>query len=404
MSFSERLESQLDHRRKENLFRKRNCLSSHQGEQIHLLGESDSFLNFCSNDYLGLASHPDIIKAYQDAANKYGVGSGASHLVIGHHKEHQLLEEELATFLGVERALVFGSGYSANVGVLTTLLQKGDSVYQDKLNHASLLDGGLFSGARFQRYLHKDILSLEKKLNNSPQESKKLIVSDAVFSMDGDSAPIEALIETAKQYNAWLMLDDAHGFGVLGKQGRGSVDAQLNKTLSSKNYSAKDIDIYMATFGKALGTGGAFIAGSELLIETLIQFCRHYIYTTAMPPALAAATRQSLKIIQQETWRQDHLQARIHQFKQGVKELGLSEEALLDSQTAIQPIILGSAEEALAWSEKLKEKGLLVSAIRPPTVQKNTSRLRVTLSAQHTEEQVSALIEALTVIKKERAA
>jgi 8-amino-7-oxononanoate synthase len=395
MSFSERLDSQLAIRRENNLYRSRKELSSAQGERVYLSGETEPFLNFCSNDYLGLASHPEIIKAYQNAANEYGVGSGASHLVIGHHKEHQLLEEELAEFLGTERALVFGSGYSTNVGVLTTLLQKGDSVFQDKLNHASLLDGGLFSGAKFQRYLHNDMRSLEKKIESASKESEKLIVSDAVFSMDGDSATIAELIKQAKKNNAWLMLDDAHGFGVLGKQGRGSVNAQA--------CLQQDIDVYMATFGKAIGTGGAFVAGSALLIETLIQFCRHYMYTTAMPPALAAATRQSLKIIQKETWRQENLQERIQQFKAGIKVLNFDHKTLSESQTAIQPIILGSAQQALTCSEKLKDKGYLISAIRPPTVAKNTSRLRVTLSANHSEQQVDALLNALSTLTQERA-
>lgn len=391
MSFSQRFEKQIAERKSLNLFRERKVLSSKQATQITLANSSQHYLNFCSNDYLGLASHPKVIKAFQQAAEIYGVGSGASHLVIGHHQEHHLLEEELADFLGVERALVFGSGYAANVGVLTTLLQKGDAVFEDKLNHASLLDGGLFSGATFQRYLHNDMESLTKKLHNS-EAVEKLIVSDAVFSMDGDSANIPALVEQAKQYKAWLMLDDAHGFGVLGKQGRGTVNAQ--------NVSQNNIDIYMATFGKALGTGGAFVAGSSLLIETLIQFCRHYIYTTAMPPALASATRQALKIIQNETWRQDNLHQRITQFKQGVTELGLP---LLVSNTAIQPIMLGSAEQALVWSEQLKAQGIIISAIRPPTVPANTSRLRITLSANHSETEVATLLNALAELVKNNA-
>jgi len=386
MSFQQRLQHQLDTRITNNLFRERKILTSSQSTRIQLDTYPDIFLNFCSNDYLGLANHPQLIKAFQKAAKNYGVGSGASHLVIGHHKEHHLLEEELAEFLGVERTLVFGSGYAANVGVLTTLLQNGDAVFEDKLNHASLLDGGLFSGAKFQRYLHNDMESLNKKLHSS-HEQGKLIVSDAVFSMDGDSAPIESLVALAKQHNAWLMLDDAHGFGVLGKQGRGSVNAQ--------GVPQNDVDIYMATFGKALGTGGAFVAGSAILIETLIQFCRHYIYTTAMPPALAAATREALNIIQTETWRQENLHQRISQFKEGVKNLGLP---LAASNTAIQPILLGSAEQALTWSEQLKAQGIVISAIRPPTVPVNTSRLRITLSANHSKDDVNSLLDALATL------
>lgn len=396
MSFSERLQKQIAERKSHHLFRERKVLCSMQSTRIKLEGSANNYLNFCSNDYLGLASHPEIIKRFQDAANHYGVGSGASHLVIGHHQEHHLLEEELAEFLGVERALVFGSGYAANVGVLNTLLQKDDAVFEDKLNHASLLDGGLFSGANFQRYLHNDIDSLAKKISKSTAK-EKLIVSDAVFSMDGDSANIAGLVSQAQQNKAWLMLDDAHGFGVLGEKGKGSVNFQ--------NIAQKNIDIYMATFGKALGTGGAFVAGSELLIETLIQFCRHYIYTTAMPPALAAATRQSLKIIQTETWRQENLQARIQQFKQGLANLNyFDQHEQLQSDTAIQPIVLGSAEQALHWSEQLTALGFIISAIRPPTVPANTSRLRITLSANHSEQDVNALLVALATLAQQKNA
>jgi len=395
MSFTERLKTQLADRHQTSLYRTRNTLTSAQSSNIQLDGSSQSIINFCSNDYLGLAQHPRIIEAFQKASAKFGVGSGASHLVVGHHREHHLLEEELAEFLGVERTLVVGSGFSANVGVLNTLLKKDDSVFLDKLNHASLIDGALNSVAKFQRYLHNDMSHLASKLARNSSQNK-LIVSDAVFSMDGDSADITSLHHAAIEHNAWLMLDDAHGFGVLGDEGRGSVNAQ--------NITQNHINIYMATFGKALGTSGAFIAGSELLIESLIQFCRNYIYSTAMPPALASATRMALSVMKAEEWRRDQLKQRIAQFKSGFETLlhHYSTEhmssflpSLLPSDTAIQPIILGDSDRALSWSSQLAEKGILISAIRSPTVPKGTARLRVTLSTAHTKEHVDTLLNAL---------
>lgn len=388
MSFETRLNERLSEQKKHNLFRQRKILTSAQAGKIHLSGKQDPIVNFCSNDYLGLASHPELIDTLAKASQKYGVGSGASHLVIGHSQAHQLLEEELADFLGVPKCLVFGSGYSANMGVLTTVLGKKDAVLEDKLNHASLLDGGLFSGAKFSRYPHKDLHNLEEKLIATQQ--KKLVVSDAVFSMDGDSADIRALNTLAKKHAAWLMLDDAHGFGVCGEAGRGSVSAQ--KEVQS------NINIYMATFGKALGTSGAFVAGSETLIESLIQFCRHYIYTTAMPPAIAETTRHALKLMQQENGRREQLNTLIQFFKQEAKIIGLS---LGESDTPIQPIILGSAETALHWSNQLLENNILVTAIRPPTVPQNASRLRVTFSALHEKQDVEKLLEALTHLQKQ---
>lgn len=380
MSIQRRLEEQLSNRRNNNLYRKR---FAHEGAQQPLIKvNGKDYLNFCSNDYLGLANNQEIKKRFIQSIDKYGTGSGASHLVIGHHAEHQALESELAEFLGTERALVFSSGYAANMGVLNTLLTKGDAVFQDKLNHASLLDGGLSSGARFQRYLHKDCDSLKTKL--SKHQGDALVVSDAVFSMDGDMAPIAELFKVAKAHGAWLMLDDAHGFGVLGKEGRGSV--------SHCGVEAKALDVYMATFGKAIGTSGAFVAGSDLLIESLVQFCRHYIYTTAMPPAVAAATRCALSIVQNETWRREKLTSLIERFRRGANQIGLS---LMSSETAIQPIMLGEAKLAMEVSESLKTHNILVTAIRPPTVANGSARLRVTLSSMHTEQDVDQLLSAL---------
>jgi 8-amino-7-oxononanoate synthase len=389
MSFQTRIEAQLAERKTQQLFRKRKAFEGVQSSNIRLKERSETLINFCSNDYLGLASHPKLIESMQLATKKYGIGSGASHLVIGYHEEHEKLEEELASFLGLEKAILFGSGYSANIGVLTALLEKKDAVFEDKLNHASLLDGGLYSGANFQRYLHNDISSLNKKLSAS-EANNKLVVSDAVFSMDGDCANIKALMESCQQHDAWLMLDDAHGFGVHGKEGRGTVSEQGLKQTK--------INIYMATFGKALGCGGAFVAGDKDLIEYLVQFCRHSIYTTAMPPAMAATVREALRVMREENSRREHLQKLISTFKKEVCDMGLP---LLESSTAIQPFVLGSAESALQWSEQLKEQGILVSAIRPPTVPPGTARLRITFSANHSEQDLERLLSALKKLNTE---
>ena len=293
--FSARLENALQQRRDEGLYRERLTLESAQGPVIRLAGRE--CLNFCSNDYLGLASHPKLIASYRAAAAIYGVGSGASHLVCGHSTPHHQLEEALADFTSRPRALLFSSGYMANIGTLATLLQKGDSVLQDKLNHASLLDGGLQSGARFRRFLHNDMGSLESKLQSA--QGEKLVVVDGVFSMDGDTAPLADLASLCKKHNAWLMVDDAHGFGVMGASGAGSIE--------QAGLSWQEVPVMMATLGKALGTAGAFVAGSETLIESLIQQSRNYIYTTAIPPAVAAAAVTALELVVQESWRRDHL-------------------------------------------------------------------------------------------------
>lgn len=343
-----------------------------------------SCINFCSNDYLGLTGHADIRRALGAAAERHGAGSGAAHLVTGHSPEHHALEQELAAFVGRERALLFSTGYMANLGVASALLSRADAVFEDRLNHASLLDAGLASGARFVRYAHNDVAHLQRKLAQSSAR-RKLVITDAVFSMDGDCAPLAQLVDGCTRHNAHLMVDDAHGFGVLGVQGRGSLNAAA--------LSAQQAPIYMATLGKAAGVSGAFVAGSEALIETLIQKARTYIYTTAMPPAVAAATRVALQLIQRDDWRRLHLQQLIDRFRQGARQLGLQ---LLDSTTAIQPIVLGDALAAVTASEALLQRGLLVTAIRPPTVAAGTARLRVTLSAAHSEADVEQLLQALS--------
>lgn len=348
--------------------------------------DGQSYLAFCSNDYLGLANHPQIVHAFQAAAEKYGVGSGAAHLVSGHHIEHHALEEELAEFTNRPRALLFSTGYMANLGVMSALLDRGDTVYQDRLNHASLLDGGRLSGARLVRYAHGDIRALADRLS-AHKAGEALVATDGVFSMDGDLAPLTELARICRDRGAWLMVDDAHGFGVLGRQGRGSLD--------DFGLGVEDVPIMMGTLGKALGTSGAFVAGSEELIETLIQKARTYIFTTAAPPAVAAATRVSLRLAQSEDWRRGHLQALVARFRRGAEQLGLG---LMNSSTPIQPLVVGEAGRAVAISSALQERGILISAIRPPTVPAGTARLRITFSAAHSEAQVDRLLEALEVV------
>lgn len=374
----------LTERRAAKLYRSRRVLQSPQTPQVVVDGKQ--YTAFCSNDYLGLANHPDVVAAFQTAANSFGVGSGASHLVAGHSSEHHALEEELAAFTGRERALLFSTGYMANMGAITALVGQGDAIFEDRLNHASLLDGGLASGARFQRFLHNDLTNLQTRLDKTEAE-RKLIVVDGVFSMDGDCAPLPELAALAQKNNAWLMVDDAHGFGCLGKTGGGSAE--------HFGLTQDELPILMGTLGKAFGTFGAFIAGSENLIETLIQFSRSYIYTTAMPPAVAAATRVSLRLLQKEHWRRHHLQELIARFRAGAQQLGLQ---LLDSFSPIQPIIIGDEARALMIAEQLAERGILIIAIRPPTVAPGSSRLRVTFSAEHTLAQVDQLLNALSDI------
>ncbi len=378
---ADRLSAGLALRRQNGLYRQRVTLQSAQGPVVQLGGRE--YLNFCSNDYLGLAAHPRVIAAFQRAAASYGVGSGASHLVCGHSEPHHQLEEALAEFTGRPRALLFSSGYMANLGILTTLLQRGDHVFEDRLNHASLLDGGLHSGARFQRFGHSDVRALERKL--ARVNGVKLVVVDGVFSMDGDTAPLVELAAVCSEPDAWLMVDDAHGFGVMGERGAGSTEAA--------GLDSAAVPVLMATLGKALGTAGAFVAGSELLIEALIQQARTYIYTTALPPAVAAASLESLHLLQDEPWRREHLAHLISRFRRGAGQLGLP---LMASNSAIQPLLVGDTSMALGLSEQLKQRGLLISAIRPPTVPAGTSRLRITLSAGHSEAQVDQLLEQLS--------
>jgi len=374
------LAARLAERRAADLYRQRPLLESPQGPEVVVDGQP--LLAFCSNDYLGLANHPEVIAAWQAGAEQWGVGGGASHLVVGHSTPHHQVEEALAELTGRPRALLFSTGYMANLGAITALVGQGDTVLQDRLNHASLLDGGLLSGARFNRYLHNDPASLASRLDKAVGNT--LVVTDGVFSMDGDLADLPALAKVARARGAWLMVDDAHGLGTLGAQGGGIVE--------HFGLGIDDVPVLIGTLGKACGTAGAFVAGSEALIEALVQFARPYIYTTSQPPALACATLKSLELLRRETWRREHLAALIRQFRLGAEQIGLQ---LMDSPTPIQPVLIGGSAQALRLSQMLRERGLLVTAIRPPTVPAGSARLRVTLSAAHSEAQVQLLLNAL---------
>lgn len=376
----EQLQSELAERAAHGLLRRRRVLDSPQGARIRVDGRD--VLSFCSNDYLGLAHHPDLIQAVQVAVAEAGVGSGASHLITGHHRLHHELEEALASFVRLPRALLFSTGYMANLGIVTALTGRGDAIFADRLNHASLNDAALLSRAELKRYPHNDMAALEELLTAS-KARRKLVLADAVFSMDGDIAPVRELMALCEKHDAWLMLDDAHGFGVLGQDGRGILQ---HFVLDSPRI------IYMATLGKAAGVAGAFVAGETAIIESLIQNARTYVYTTATPPLQAAALLASLKVIERDVWRRTHLNALIEKLRAG---LNPKRWYLAESSTPIQPLVIGGNDEALEVSERLLGLGILVPAIRPPTVPKGTARLRISLSAAHAMEDVAVLIQAI---------
>ena len=380
----DRLQAELAELTAAGLRRRRRVLESPCGRIAAVDGQN--VLNFASNDYLGLAGNPDIALAMAEGAQTWGAGSGASHLVSGHLAPHEALEAELAAFTGFERALTFSTGYLANLAVTPALAGRGAAVFADKLNHASLIDAmqlAKANGAEVQRYPHNDVAALERLLAASPATSK-LIVSDTVFSMDGDLAPLPALFELAERYDAWLVLDDAHGFGVLGPNGQGALaHCQLP--------AARRI-LLMGTLGKAAGVGGAFVAGSALAIDYLLNKGRSYIFTTAAPPAVACALRASLKIIEQGEARRQQLFANIARLQSGLRGLPWP---LLPSATAIQPLIVGDNAAALALAQALWQGGLWVPAIRPPTVPKGTARLRISLSAAHTAADIDLLVTTL---------
>jgi 8-amino-7-oxononanoate synthase len=374
------LQKELVQRKTDGLLRQRRLLDSPQAEYIVANGQD--YLSFCSNDYLGLANHPKLIATMQAAAGDSGVGSGASNLITGHHRYHDTLEKKLAKFVELPAALVFSTGYMANIGVLGALVGRGDAIFADKLNHACLNDGGYYSLAEFHRFAHNDVAALEKLLKISTAKHK-LIAVDAVFSMDGDIAPLPDYLRLCEQYDAYLYVDDAHGFGVLGQHGKGC--------LSHFNLASPRI-IYMATLGKAAGVAGAFVAGQQVVIDYLIQTAKSYVYSTPAPPALSATLAESVNLIENGDDLRTHLQHLIATLKQ---HLRLKNWQLLPSETAVQPLIIGSNHVAIGLSEHLQKLGILVPAIRPPTVPVNTARLRISLSAAHTEQDVIKLAEAL---------
>jgi 8-amino-7-oxononanoate synthase len=384
------LGSRLQQRRLDRLYRSRAVLDGPQQAEVSIDGRR--YVAFCSNDYLGLANHPAVIAALARGAEHYGAGSGASHLISGHSRAHHELEEELAAFTGRPRALLFSTGYMANLGVLSALAQRGDRIFADRLSHASLIDAALLAGGRRRRYPHNDAEQLQTWLRRETPAAQRFIVTDGVFSMDGDLAPLPQLAALAREQDAWLMVDDAHGLGVIGPQGRGS--------LAHCGLGVDEVPILVGTLGKAFGTFGAFVAGSEALVETLIQFARTYIYTTALPPAVACATSAAVRLAQTEDWRREKLQALIRRFHQGAGQLGLAVQAPAagSALTPIVPLIIGAADAALAASTALRERGLLITAIRPPTVPRGGARLRITFSAEHTEEQIDRLLDALDAV------
>ena len=379
MPFSS-LSKELDTRSEQGLLRSRRTLGTPQSP--HIVVDGKPYLSFCSNDYLGLANHPQLIAALQQGVQEWGVGAGAAHLVSGHFAPHHQLEGQLAAFVGKPAALLFSTGYMANLGTVQALVGKGDSVFADKLNHASLNDAMLLSRAEIKRYRHGDMGQLAQLLAQT-HSGRKLIITDAVFSMDGDIAPLRELLALCEQHDAWLYVDDAHGFGVLGDHGRGSL---------SRFGVASPRIIYMATLGKAAGVSGAFVAAEKAVVDTLVNHAHSYVYTTATPPALSVALSQSLHLIAQGDELRGHLQKLVAQLRSGLSDLPWQ---LMPSVTAIQPLLIGDNLQALKLSEGLRERGIWVAAIRPPTVPQGTARLRITLSAAHTDADVEQLIGAL---------
>ncbi len=378
--FQLRLESDLAARSSAELYRRLRVAEATHPGRIAIGGRE--LIDFGSNDYLGLAQHPRLVEAFTAAA-KQSVGARASHLLGGHRAEHEALEHALAEWLGYPRALVFSTGYMAAIGTLGALLGRHDLCVQDRLNHACLIDGARLAGARLQRYAHADVDAASRALASEP-ERRALLVTDSVFSMDGDVAPLMELAQLAQRQNAWLMVDEAHGLGVLGPQGRGACAAA--------GLGANEVPVLMGTFGKALGGFGAVIAGSETLVETLINSARSFVYTTALPPALAAAMTVAVGLARDADEARARLEELIAQFRAGVEAIGLR---LLPSSSPIQPVIAGSAEIALEWSALLADQGFYCPAVRPPTVPEGSARLRISLTAAHTREDVARLVEAL---------
>ncbi len=379
-ALGDRLAAGLAALERDNLKRRRRVLDSGQGPRVRLDGRE--LLNFSSNDYLGLAAHPKLAQAVCDCVSRYGVGSGASPLVTGHTRVHEQAEARFAAFAGLPRALLFASGYAANIGILTALAGPDGAVFGDRLNHACLNDGAWLSRASHTRYPHLDLAALEAGLARATG-TPRIVATDSVFSMDGDIAPLPQMLALCERYDAWLVVDDAHGVGVLGERGRGCLE---HFGLASPRI------VYMATLGKALGGYGAFVAGESRAIEWLLQRARTYIFSTALPPMVAAAAHAAIDLVDAEPGRIARLRERIAQFRAGCAHHGIP---VGESQTAVQPIVVGAAERALEVAARLLEHHVLVPAIRPPTVPAGTSRLRVSLSAEHTPEDVDKLVRAL---------
>lgn len=377
----QRLQKALQQQQSKHLYRKLDIRHSSQGTEV--IYDGKSYLSFCSNDYLGLANHPDVVKAFKDAADIYGVGSGASHLLSGHCDVHHALEEELAAFLGYPAVLLFSTGYMANLGLINTFAKRGDLLVQDHNNHASLIDAGLLARSEMRRYRHNDLAHLQEILETTAHKNK-FIVTQGIFSMSGELAPLPEIVQLAKLHRACLIVDDAHGIGSLGETGRG--------TLEHWHLTHKQVPLLVGTLGKALGSFGAFVAGEKNSIEALQQFARAYIYTTALPPAICAATRASLVILKKEKGRQEHLKSLIQEFHKGAKKIGIT---LSPSITAIQSVLIGDEKKAMILSEKLHQRGILIKAIRSPTVALGHACLRISLSSAHTSEHIQFLLENL---------
>ena len=384
------LQKELIQRKTDGLLRQRRLLDSPQAE--HIIANDKPYLSFCSNDYLGLANRPELIAAMQKAAGDSGVGSGASNLITGHHRYHDALEKQLAKFVEMPAALLFSTGYMANIGVIGALMGRHDAIFADKLNHACLNEGAYLSRAAFHRFPHNEVTALEKLLKESTAKYK-LIAADAVFSMDGDIAPLAEYLALCEKYDAYLYIDDAHGFGVLGEHGKGSL-SHLQKT--EKMPKSPRI-IMMATLGKAAGVAGAFVAGEQVVIDYLIQKANSYVYSTPAPPALSATLSAAVTLIENGDDLRTHLSILIATFK---ANLTLKKWQLLPSDTAIQPLVVGTNQAALALSEHLQALGILVPAIRPPTVPVNTARLRISLSAAHSVDDVLRLANAINEAEK----